>query len=80
MSFTVQFVLKTLGGAFASIAGRLITAHFMEDLIILGVKKLISSASSPVTKEAGRLALIHLGVRDSRLEVVEKCQERLPNG
>lgn len=71
-------LLKILSGAAASIAARLLTQQLMEDLIILGVKKLISSSKSPVTKEAGRLALLHLGVRDSRLEKIESCTEKLP--
>ena len=71
-------LLKIVGGAFASIAAKIVTIHYLEDLIILGVKWLVSSAKSPVTKEMGRLALLHLGVRDSRLEKIESCTEKLP--
>ena len=39
-------LLKIVGGAFASIAAKLVTIHYLEDLIILGVKWLVSSAKS----------------------------------
>jgi len=64
-------IVSTLG----SVLSRLVTRSFIEGLIVIGIRWLVSNTKSPLTKEVAKNILLELGVRQSHIESIESCKE-----